>query len=397
MKIVGIIAEYNPFQNGHEYHIKKALEVTGADAAIVVMSGDFVQRGTPAIMPKHLRADMALHGGASIIIEIPVPYATGSAEYFAYGAVSLLDKLGCVDALCFGSECGNLQALKQLAAILVDEPSEYKVLLSSYLKQGNSFPLARQYAIRDYLHSESIDQIISEPNNILGIEYLKALYKLNSKIEPHTIQRISSHYHDQELQESFSSASAIRNSIKEFKLDELQNQLSETSYQILKNSYKKHYPIYPNDFSLLLKYKLMNESKDTLLSYADVSEELANRIQNRLCEYQNFEQFCNLLKTKELTYARISRALLHIILDIKTESYQDISYARILGFNKANTDILTIMKKHSSIPLVTKISTCDSNELQLDVKASDLYNSVITDKYQTEFQSEHTKQLILFR
>ena len=233
MRIVGIIAEYNPFHNGHQYHIEKSLELTGADAAVVVMSGNFIQRGAPAIMPKHSRAKMALKNGASLVIELPVPYATGSAEYFAYGAVSLLDDFGCVDALCFGSECGNLNLLKTLAKILVKEPAEYKELLSCYLKQGNSFPLARQYAMRDYLHSDQVNDILAEPNNILGIEYLKALYRLNSTIEPYTIQRVSSHYHDQELQESYSSASAIRNVIKSEDFDSLKLQLSEESFEFL--------------------------------------------------------------------------------------------------------------------------------------------------------------------
>lgn len=398
MKIVGIIAEYNPFHNGHEYHINQALEITGADAAIVVMSGDFVQRGTPAIMPKHLRAQMALNSGASVVIELPVPYATGSAEYFAYGAISLMEQLGCVDALCFGSECADLSTLSTLAKLFVDEPADFKNLLSNYLKQGYSFPLSRQYAVRDYLQSEHMTEIISQPNNILGIEYLKALYRLDSSIEPYTIQRISSHYHDQELQETFSSASAIRRSIQENALNELDTQLSSKNLSILKEAYHKQFPIYANDFSLLLKYKLMQESKETLLSYADVSEEIANRIYNSLDQFHSFEQFCELLKTKELTYARISRALLHILLGIKNEASVPVKYARILGFRKTDSNVLTVMSKQSSIPLITKLTAyTELEELQIDIKSSDLYHSVLTDKFKTSFQSEYVKQLILFR
>ena len=239
MKIVGIIAEYNPFHNGHQYHIEEALKITGADAAIVVMSGDFVQRGAPAIMPKHLRAKMALNGGASLVLELPVPYATGSAEYFAYGAVSLLDQLGCVDAICFGSECGNISELAELSKLLVEEPDEYKAYLSSYLKVGHSFPLARQLAVHDYLKSETADELLAKPNNILGIEYLKALYRLNSDMQAYTIQRISSNYHDQDLQENYSSASAIRNELKLSSLQNLQTQVSSENFEILKENFGK--------------------------------------------------------------------------------------------------------------------------------------------------------------
>ena len=396
MKIVGIIAEYNPFHNGHQYHIEEAIKIAGADAAIVVMSGDFVQRGTPAIMPKHIRAEMALNGGASLVLELPVPYATGSAEYFAHGAISLLNKLGCVDSICFGSECGEIIKLEELAHILSEEPEEYRFLLSSYLKQGNSFPHARQLAIHDYLNSDSADEILASPNNILGIEYLKALYRLHSKMKAYTIRRISSNYHDQELKETYSSASAIRNEIKRDSMDTLLSQVSETNLKLLRNLKNLRYPVYPNDFSLVLKYKLMQESKESLMKYADVSEELANRILNRLDEYKNLEQFCDILKTKELTYSRISRALLHILLDIKSEDYRDITYARVLGFRKSHSGILTQIKQNASIPLVTKLTAFpDLEELKLDIKASNLYESVLTDKYQTAFQSEYTKSIVI--
>ena len=395
MRIVGIIAEYNPFHNGHQYHIEKSLELTGADAAIVVMSGDFVQRGTPAILPKHLRAHMALNGGASLVIELPVPYATGSAEFFANGSVSLLDKLGCVDAICFGSERGDLELLKELAKILVEEPSKYKELLSHYLKQGNSFPLARQYAMRDYLQSDQVNTILAEPNNILGIEYLKALYRLKSNIEPYTIQRISSHYHDQELQESYSSASAIRNVIKKDCLDSLKTQLSEETLKLLEENYQIRYPIYANDFSLLLKYRLIHETKESLAEYADVSEELANRIINRKNEYINFEQFCELLKTKEMTYARISRSLIHILLNIKRNHYTEIEYARILGFRKCDSKLLSYINKSTTIPLVTKLSAYpEYTGLQLDIQTADLYESGVTEKFNTPFCSEYTQQIV---
>lgn len=402
MRIVGLVAEYNPFHNGHQYHIEKAREITNADAVIVVMSGNFVQRGTPAIMPKHLRAEASLRAGASLVIELPVCYATGSAEFFAHGAVSLLDKLGCVDHICFGSECGDIKVLQDLAKIIHEEPAGYKEYLNQYLRQGNAFPLARQKALQDYLCSDIVDVILAEPNNILGIEYLKALQRLNSKITPYTIQRISSHYHDEELQESYSSASAIRKEIAEKTFDhsDLENQIPDTSISLLKENFQKRYPVYANDFSILLKYKLLRETRNSLTEYADVSEELANRITNHLNQYLNFEQFCELLKTKEVTYSRISRALLHILLDIKKNDYTGIGYARVLGFRKDDTDVLSQIKKKASIPLLSKLTASkdlsfEANKmLNKDILASDLYESVITDKFETSFKNEYEQQII---
>ena len=210
MKIVGLIAEYNPFHNGHLYHIRKAKEITGADAVLVIMSGNYVQRGTPAIMPKHLRAQVALESGVAAVFELPVCYATGSAEYFATGAVSLLNHLGCVDALCFGSECGDYALLERIAGILTEEPEDYTFYLKEALRKGLSFPRARQQALSSYLKDENVDQVLDEPNNILGIEYIKALYQTGSLIKGYTIQRKESGYHDRDLSGNYSSASAIR-------------------------------------------------------------------------------------------------------------------------------------------------------------------------------------------
>lgn len=401
MKIVGLIAEYNPFHNGHQYHIEKAKEITGADAVIVVMSGNFVQRGAPAIMPKHLRAEMAIKAGASLVLELPVCYATGTAEQFAYGAVSILNSLGCIDAICFGSECGDINILSDLAKILCAEPHEYRESLQMHLRNGLSFPLARQKAIETICSNSSIAHLLERPNNILGIEYIKALYRLNSKIKPYTIQRVSSQYHDMDLQEEFSSATALRQVIGENSIRGLVGQIPNDNISLFQNNYQKRYPIFTNDFSLLLKYRLLNETKSSLTEYADVSEELANRIYNQRNEYIDFEQFCELLKTKELTYSRICRALLHILLGIKKSDYTDIQYARVLGFRKGDSDVLTVIKNASAIPLLTKLTaTKDLSDsavqmLNQDIYTSNLYESVVTDKFKTPFINEHAHQIVI--
>ena len=411
MKTVGLITEYNPFHNGHAYHIEKAKMLTDADRVIVVMSGDFVQRGAPAVMPKHLRTESALLSGASLIIELPVCFATGSAEYFAQGSISLLNQLGCIDSICFGSECGDLHLLKEIAQILADEPIEYQTALKQALKEGASFPAARQEALNIY--SDKYSEILASPNNILGIEYLKALAKIHSKMEPFTIKRIGAGYHDMDIDGQFSSATAIRSDIyqladvnsssESIPLTHIQTQIPSSCHELMKKNYQTRYPVKSDDFSLLLKAKLLSETADRLSHYLDMSPELANRILRLRNDYLSFEQFCDLLKTKELTRSRISRSFIHVLLGITNDWLTAIKapapYARILGFRKDHADLLGILKQTSVIPLITSparamLTDTARQMLELDIYASDLYESVITDLYGTPFHNELTKQII---
>lgn len=411
MKTVGLITEYNPFHNGHAYHIEKAKMLTGADRVIVVMSGDFVQRGAPAVMPKHLRAESALLSGASLIIELPVCFATGSAEYFAQGSISLLNQLGCIDSICFGSECGDLHLLKEIAQILADEPIEYQTALKQALKEGASFPAARQEALNIY--SDKYSEILASPNNILGIEYLKALAKIHSKMEPFTIKRIGAGYHDMDIDGQFSSATAIRSDIyqladvnsssESLPLTHIQTQVPSSCHELMKKNYQTRYPVKADDFSLLLKAKLLSETAGSLSHYLDMSPELANRILRLRNDYLSFEQFCDLLKTKELTRSRISRSFIHVLLGITndwlTAMKAPAPYARILGFRRDHADLLGILKRTSGIPLITSparavLADTAYQMLELDIYASDLYESVITDLYGTPFHNELTKQII---
>lgn len=427
MKIVGLITEYNPFHNGHQYHIQAAKEVTGADIAVVIMSGDYVQRGTSAIMPKRLRAEMALKCGAAAVFELPVCYATGSAELFAFGAVSFLEQLGIVDSLCFGSECSDLEGLQRVADILSEEPEEYQKLLKSFLKEGMSFPSAREEALAAYMKDENYSFLLHDPNNILGIEYLKALKKLNSEIRPYTIRRKGSHYHDQDLKSSFGSASAIRSLLaysgsalsgmsgaaRTFEntsfvniLGELEEQVPSSCLELLKDYHRVKYPIYQNDFSLILKYKLLNKRPDTLPRYMDVSADLANRICGQLNNYFNYKQFCELLKTREITQTRINRALLHIMLGIKKNAVNEYLekgphfYARLLGFRRDSEKIVSAIAKKSTLPLLTKpyqdemLDPIGRKMLTHDILASNLYTSVVTDKYKTAFENEYHQGIL---
>lgn len=430
MKIVGLITEYNPFHNGHLYHIEKAKEATGADAVIAVMSGDFVQRGAPAVMSKHLRAKAALESGVDVVLELPVCYAAGSAEYFARGAIALLDALGCVDAVCFGSECGDITLLEQIAHILADEPEEYKAVLQDSLRMGMSFPLARQKALEQYWckcksETGNIDSkerfpetLLEEPNNILGIEYLKSLYASHSTINAYTIRRKDSGYHDEYLADTYSSASAIRKELENSSCipELLRNQMPPASIRILEDAYKKSFPICADDFSLLLKYKLLAESRDTLTNYSDVNEDLANRILNHINDFRTFGQFCGLLKTRNTTYSHISRSLIHVLLNITDHEpsylhnehlhnehlHNEIfcHYAHILGFRRDTSKVLACLKQNSRVPLITKLtkteglSDAGQQMLEQDIFAADLYESVAADKFQTPFINEYLQQVI---
>ena len=427
MKIVGLITEYNPFHNGHLYHIQEAKRITGADTVIVVMSGDYVQRGVPAIMPKRLRAEMALKCGAAAVFELPVCYASGSAEYFATGAVALLSSLGVVDCLCFGSECNDLNALDHIADILLDEPAKYRFLLKKHLKSGLSYPAARMQAVTEYTGNAACASVLSDPNNILGIEYLKAIKKLDSRITPYTIKRAGAHYHDRQLSdEHLSSASAIRsllaysgaalqtdrsggtfdNTPFSGILNELEEQVPSCCLELLKDYHRVSYTVYKNDFSLILKYKILNKHPDSLIRYMDVSEELANRICAQLDNYFNYKQFCDLMKTRETTQTRINRALLHIMLGIKKDDITEYIkggfhyYARLLGVRKDREKILARIAKESPLTLLTRLSESESlpaagrKMLRNDILASNLYTSVVTDKYKTAYQNEYRQRLL---
>ena len=420
MKTVGLITEYNPFHNGHAWHMQEAKRLSGADFCIVVMSGNFVQRGAPAILDKYARAEMALSCGADLALELPVSYALGSAEYFASGAVSLLDGLGIVDTLCFGSECGDISALSKAAGILAEEPEGYTVRLKEKLRSGKTFPQARAEALRKYLASQSSGfhtEILEEPNNILGIEYLKALKRLNSSIVPFTIPRAGGSYHSEMPDAVFSSATALRNMLLtpespgNHRLSaSFENEMPSAVYQILSREFGTSCPVHVRDFSGLLHYRLLSvSSPDDLLAFQDISGELADRIFRQIPSYRDFEQFTALVKTRQYTESRIRRCLLHILLDISAEdvAYRKAhgwnGYARVLGLRKKSSPLLHAIKERSRLPLVTKLAAAKSiltqeemHFLQKDIYASQVYQSVITSKFNGSPYSEYQRPLIIY-
>lgn len=395
--ITGIIAEYNPFHNGHAYQIEQARLLTGCDFLVVVMSGDYVQRGAPAVFDKYTRTRMALACGADLVLELPVACSCASAEFFASGAVSLLDGLGCVDFLCFGSESGDLQSLMEPARILAKESPVFQEALRRGLSLGLSFPAARKEAFRA---CASNPDILDLPNNILGIEYLKALLQRESIIKPVTIKRKGQGYHDTLLDSGFASASGIRRFLKQEEaplsaLPALKESLPDPVMEVLTDTLAHTLPVWEEDFSMLLRYELLRQSASDLTRYADISPDLGRRLKNCADKFSSFSEFVALVKTKDVTYTRITRALFHILLNLTGEDTRNsvaMPYARILGFRKDHSRILGLLKENSRIPIIPKAAdyktylTPDLQPLfEKDLFAANLYETIAAAKQKRAF------------
>lgn len=439
MKTAGIIAEYNPFHNGHKYHLEEVRRQTGADYLIIVMSGDFTQRGIPAVINKYSRARMALDAGADLVLELPVCYATGSAAWFAQGAICLLDSLGCVDLVSFGSECGDIDRLTAMAKILSEEPPAFTETLQRCLKEGLSFPAAREMALQSALsvpaaRETALQSTLSAPNDILGVEYCKALLEINSAITPHTVRRLGGAYDDPDLQEQNSSALAIRTALRRAGfvtsgqipgpvatgstfsslgdrpadgLIAIQDQVPPHVYNILSAELGRTFPVFSDMLSAQLHYKLISEAEQGFDTYFDVSPDLSNRIRKCLPDYRNFTQFCDLLKTKQLTHTRVSRSLMHILLDIHKIEMEDfrnagtVFYARMLGFRRSSALLLGAIKDHSRIPLISKLADAPSlltdtgkSQLDLDIRAAHIYQAIVQHAFGTAFMQEQCHEII---
>ena len=377
--VLGIVAEYNPFHNGHLYHILKSKELTKDDYVIAIIGGNFTQRGESSIVDKWIKAEMAIAGGVDLVIELPCLYSVSSAENFADGAIKILNSLKIVDHISFGAECQELNKLNIIANILYEEPKEFKTFLADELSKGVSFPKARENAILSYLKDFSYINILSEPNNILGIEYLKSLKKYRSKIKPVLVPRKSSGHLTTDYTGSISSSTSIRNMLQSGKTANLKDALTPSSYTILKDEINKgHFVI---NFSNL-RFMSLEEIK----KLPDVSEGLENLIKKAALSCNTIEEFVNIVCSKRYTKTRIRRILLYSILGI-TKKDIDISkkvtpYVRVLGFNDKGKHLVSKIKyKNPGIKIVTSVKKfVDSNvnkNLQLlinkDILATNVY------------------------
>lgn len=400
MKTAAIICEYNPFHNGHLYHIQKTKRILGADYIIALMSGNYVQRGCPAVMEKKLRTKMALMNGADLVLELPLWFSAGSAPYFADGSVALLDSLGVVDILSFGSECGSLSRLLSLSHFLTDREQDLTEQIKTLLKTGISYPKARENAFLSLGCSKSDIEVLKEPNNLLGLEYIMALKRRNSRIRPFCIPRKQSSHHSLELTGDISSASAIRSRLSVFDgLNKSLGSVPENLHPLLRSTYQRQFPILLDDFSDLLSYKLCMDS--SFEDYWDISGDLSDRIKNMTVPGQPFSCQIEAVKNKSLTWSRISRGFLHILLNMKqsdndhfVDSGQPL-YFQILGFRREASVLIREIKKNKQWPMVRHLRPLEDpltkvqeQMLFKEQKADALYQMMLRAKFNTQLAEE---------
>ena len=401
-KVLGIIAEYNPFHNGHLYHLETSKKLTDADYTVAIISGNFTQRGSTSIVDKWSKTKMALENGIDLVIELPVLYSISSAENFADGAIKILNSLGIVDYLSFGAETSDISILNNIANILCSEHEEYKNLLSIELEKGLSFPKARENALLDYIKNtddnvpenriidfEKYSKVLSSPNNILGIEYLKALKKYKSSIKPVCISRFKSEYNSSSFSENIASATAIRELIKNKNFDTIKNVIPLVSYSILMDCINSGC-VAPdlNCFEKEIIFTLRKMSIEEIFNLPDVSEGLEFSIKKAVNSCNNINNFLDIVKSKRYTVTRLQRILLYALLGISKEDMQlskkvEKPYVRVLGFNDNGKKLVSeIATKNPELKLITSVKKfVDSNsnkDLQIifakDVLATDVYS-----------------------
>ncbi|MDR0879911.1 MAG: nucleotidyltransferase [Clostridioides sp.] len=430
MNLLGLIVEYNPFHNGHTYHLNESKRKTGATHSVALMSGNFVQRGEPAILDKQSRAEMAIRGGVDLVLELPTLYACQSAEFFASGAIRILNSLNCVDTVCFGSEIGSIDTLYSIAKIFTEEPTEYKNNLKSHLDKGLLFPVARNLALTEYISSnnivltdkneditpKSLAAILNDSNNILGIEYVKEIIKLQSDIKPFTIKRLKNDYNSKVLSGNISSATAIRtglirnldsyssatatgNNPAESMVDyekskaivqDISMAIPQSSYNILKDNLDANMQIMSDELFFDILKTIVMRDKNILSDFFEVNEGIENKIFSEIFSAQSQQELCSAIKSKRYAMTKIKRILNNILLGITKDDMQiakntkSVPYVRVLGFNDKGREIIKKIKENSEVIIVNKFSNVDyhlgnpefKTFIETDIKATNIYNSV---------------------
>ena len=387
MKIIGIVAEYNPFHMGHKYHIEKSLEETGADAVIAVMSGNFVQRGEPAIINKNARARAAVESGVDLVLELPVSYSLSSAEMFSFGSVGILDATGVVDYLCFGSETGNVDEIVKVADFLSAENNAYKTTLKEILNNGKSYAEASFEALRRTYEAPGLIDQLANSNNILAIEYVKALKKLQSSITPIAIKRIDNEYTDTCMTGAISSATAIRAGITGYGIESIKSSISPSSDKIILDEINiGRGPVIIESIENILLWSIRSKTINEIASINGINEGIEFRIKDAAEHAGGIVELIDKVKTRRYSEAYVKRLILNIALDIKKEDFnmlkglKSLGYIKVLDFNEQGKKILAKIKKSSDIPIITKASKLRGIDnyavkrlLEINQKASDLY------------------------
>ncbi len=389
-RVLGIVSEYNPFHNGHLYHLIQSKKMANADYTVAIMGGNFSQRGDTSIVDKWSKAEMALLNGIDLVIELPTLYCISSAENFADGAIKILNSLRIINNISFGSETKDINTLDRIAEVLCNEPKEYQTILSHELSKGISFPKARENALMMYLNDvRRFANVLSSPNNILGIEYLKALRKSKSPIRPICIPRVGAGYNDLETSKNIASATAIRNLILSGKYDSLEFKrlLPASSTSILINNIKRGHIVKGlSSFEKEILYILRKMSIDEIANLPDVSEGLEHSLKNAANSCNSLVELLNIINSKRYTKTRISRILLYALLDITKKDMQMsksiIPYVRVLGFNENGQKLISMISEaNPKLNLITSVKKFeDSNRnknlqvmLQKDIWSTNVY------------------------
>lgn len=394
-KVLGIVAEYNPFHNGHLYHLENSKKITGCNLSICIISGNFTQRGSTSLINKWDKAKLALSNGFDLVIELPTLYSISSAENFADGAIKILNSLGIVDYISFGAENSDINILDKISSVLCDEPEKYKTILNNELKNGLSFPKARENALIKYLDNCDCSNTLSSPNNILGIEYLKSLKKHKSNIKPILIPRVQVDYNSNKISNNFASATAIRDLIKNNKFDIIKNVVPESTYSLLMNNIENNTIVTDlNIFEKEILYILRKMSIEEISNLPDISEGLEFAIKTAVNSCNSISEVIDSIKSKRYTYTRIQRILLYALLGI-TKYDMEISrnilpYVRILGFNDNGKKLISeISKRNPDINIITSVKKFVDSNLDSDLKllldkdifATNIYYSALQTPY----------------
>ncbi|MFD1067243.1 nucleotidyltransferase [Oceanobacillus locisalsi] len=400
MEACGLVVEYNPFHYGHQYHLKQARKETDADCMIAVMSGNFLQRGEPAILDKYHRAKAAILGGVDLVVELPYAYAVQNSDHFARGAIETLFHSG-VSAVCFGSESGNIAAFTDAYQLQKEHLYAYEANLKRYLNQGFSYPDA---ATKAYRHISGLSEIldVSQPNNILGLGYVRAIKDAHYPIRPVTIQRIENNYHDTAITGKIASATSIRKEVltNTSTSASAADSMPDETLQIL-TSYKQKAGHW-HDWELyfpFLKYRVQTMNAAELEQIEGVIEGLEHRIKRTAAEASTFQDWMHALKTKRYTWTRLQRIFVHILTNTKKEEQilgHDTGYVRVLGMNKTGQTYLNQQKKQADLPFITKINQISHPFLQIEERAAKAYYSVLAaDKQRNFFLQEMTSPIIV--
>lgn len=382
MKAIGIIAEYNPFHNGHLYHLNKIKEKYPEHAIVLVMSGNFTERGEVSLMNKFKKAEIAEAAGIDLIVELPFPFATQSADYFSYGAITLLEKLK-VEKVIFGSESNNIEDLNEIANAQLDNP-DFDKLVHIYSKFGNNYPTSLSLALE-----ELTGKVINTPNDLLGISYIKTIKENNYNIKAETIKR-TNNYHNQELDNEISSATSIRNALKNNQ--DISNQVPKFLLPYLNNLH------FIDDYFKYLKYKIITDND--LSKYQTVNEGIENLLRKEIINCNSYDELVEKLKSKRYTQNKIKRMLLHILVGFTKEdasNMNEITYIRLLGFSLKGRNYLNQIKKEVDLPIISKINRNKDKMLEFEIKTTEIYAinekdpKTITEEYQNHLNKGEVK------